>query len=284
MGPGPKPLSEERPHSHFVQWRGREVPDGLASSGAIEIARVLGSISGGDVLDVGTGRGDLIDTLSEFLGSYTSFTGIDLDEGKLEKARERLDGKPVRFIRMDGGDMSFEDGTFDTVSISHSLHHLERVEAVMAEMLRVLRPGGTFILQEMFSDGEQTRAQRTDTAVHHWSRRIDELLGEYHRQTFTRDEIRSAVTALGLGEVRFLETTHGVSCLTCDDRFKCEHPLDQENIDRRVEDIEGDLDRLEDLNDPSTVSALEEEGRALIERVRKTGASNASTLFVIGRK
>lgn len=261
-----------------------DLPEGLASSGAVAIADILGSLSAGDVLDVGTGSGDLIDTLCEFLGSYSSFTGIDLDEEKLEKAREHLDGKPVRLIRMDGGEMSFADGTFDTVCISNSMHHLERVDVVMAEMFRVLRSGGTFILQEMFYDGDQTPAQRTDNATHHWSARIDTLMGKFHRAMYTRAEIRSAVEGLDLHDVTYMETTHGVKCLTCEDRFKCENPLESDLVDHEVEEIEEDLVRLEGVDDAEQASVLAEEGRALIERVRKTGVFPASTLFVIGRK
>ncbi len=264
--------------------KGLELPDGLARSGAVQIAELLGSIPGGDVLDVGTGRGDLIDTLSEFLRDFASFTGIDPDEEKLEKAAENLEGKPVRLLAMDGGAMSFAEGTFDTVCISHSLHHLEDVDGVMSEMYRVLRPGGTFILQEMFSDGDQTPAQRTDNATHHWSARVDTLLGEFHRAMYTREEIRSAVEGLDLHDVTYVETTHGVKCLACEDRFKCENPLDPEFVDHEVELIEKDLARLEGAEDVDVVSALTEEGRALIERVRETGVFPASTLFVIGRK
>jgi ubiquinone/menaquinone biosynthesis C-methylase UbiE len=261
-----------------------ELPEGLAGSGAVQIAELLGTFQGGDVLDVGTGRGDLIETLSELLGDYSSFTGIDLNPEKLEKARESLEGRPVRFLEMDGRDMSFPDRSFDTVCISNSLHHLEDVDGVLAEMFRVLRPGGTFILQEMFCDGDQTPAQRTDNATHHWSARIDTLLGEFHRAMYTREEIRSAVESLDLADVTYMETTHGVSCLVCEDRFKCENPLHPEFVDHAVKEIEEDLDRLEGVEDQELASSLAEEGRALMGRVRETGVFPASTLFVIGRK
>jgi SAM-dependent methyltransferase len=261
-----------------------DIPEGLASSGALVIAEVLGTISGGEVLDVGTGRGDLIETLSELLGDHSSFTGIDLDEEKLERAGENLEGMSVQLMRMDGSKMSFSDDSFDTVCISHSLHHLEDVDGVLSEMFRVLRPGGTFILQEMFCDGDQTPAQRTDDATHHWSARIDTLTGEFHRAMYTREEIRSAVAGLDLHDVTYMETTHGVRCLKCEDRFKCENPLDPESVDHEVEEIEKDLERLEGIDDQEMASALAKEGRALISRVRETGVFPASTLFVIGRK
>ena len=44
-----------------MRWEEGELPDGLVSSGALEIARVLGSMHAGEVLDVGTGKGDFID-------------------------------------------------------------------------------------------------------------------------------------------------------------------------------------------------------------------------------
>ena len=95
-----------------------DLPKGLEQSGAIEIARVLGNLDGGRVLDVGTGDGDFIVALIEVLGGYSKFTGVDLDVEKLEKGRERLEGVDAELLEMDGGELSFDDGAFDTVSIS----------------------------------------------------------------------------------------------------------------------------------------------------------------------
>ena len=261
-----------------------DLPKGLEHSGAIEIARVLGDLDGGRVLDVGTGDGDFILALAEFLGDYSKFTGVDLDLEKLEKGSERLEVVVAELLEMDGGDLAFDDGAFDTVCISYSLHHLERAGDVMAEMFRVLRPGGTFILQEMFADGEQTPAQMTDILAHHWSAKVDTLLGTYHRETYLRKEIRSVVEVFDLRDVRTFETTHNIKCLTCEDRFKCEDPLDPEIVKSGVKDIKDDLKRLEAFPDRKQADILSEEGRALMNRVQGTGVSPASTMFVIGRK
>lgn len=261
-----------------------DLPEGLADSGAIEISRVLGVLDGGRVLDVGTGKGDFIVTLAEHLGGYTKFTGVDLNVEKLEKGRERVEELVADLLEMDGGDLAFDNGAFDTVCISNSLHHLERTGDVMAEMFRVLRPGGTFILQEMFCDGEQTPAQVTDILVHHWSSRIDTLLETFHRKIYTREEIGSVIESLDLRDVRYFETTHYVKCLTCEDRFKCEDPLDPEFVKSGVKDIRDDLERLEAFPDREHADVLAEEGRTLMNRVRETGVSPASTMFVIGRR
>jgi ubiquinone/menaquinone biosynthesis C-methylase UbiE len=64
-----------------------ETPN-LAASGAKEIAERLATISGGRVLDVGTGKGKFIETLMQTLKSFDSFVGIDIDHEDLAKARE----------------------------------------------------------------------------------------------------------------------------------------------------------------------------------------------------
>jgi len=261
-----------------------DIPKGLEISGAIEIARTLSSMDAGRVLDVGTGNGDFITILMEVLGDYSTFTGVDVNSEKLEEGTERFEGKPVDLIEMDGGNLSFEDGTFDTVCISNSLHHLENAVGVLFEMVRVLRPGGHLVLQEMFSDGEQSPAQTTDSLQHHWSARVDTLFGTYHRETYQREEIRSAVEELDLREVTFFEATRGIKCLTCEDRFKCEDPFEPEFVSTVIDEIEEDLERLKDFPDRETRDALVKEGLAMEERVRKTGVHPASTLFVIGRK
>jgi ubiquinone/menaquinone biosynthesis C-methylase UbiE len=178
-----------------------DLPSGIASSNAVRIARKLGTISGGRVLDVGTGGGAFIDTLIKTLKGYDSFVGIDYCPSEssredMESAKKKFEGKPVSFLEMNAENMDFDDDTFDTVSISYSLHHLSNVDKVMAEMKRVLRPGGTFILQEVCCDGDQTEAQKADKLQHEWGAKIDTLLGITHNKTFARQRILDIVRSL----------------------------------------------------------------------------------------
>ncbi len=261
-----------------------DLPEALATSGAVDITRRLAILEGGHVLDLATGRGDFIETMMTHLDSYRAFTGIDIDVDKLGEARERFEGSPVDLIEMDADHMSFEDATFDTVCISYSLHHLKRPDDVMDEMVRVLRPGGLFLLQEMFCDGNQTPAQRTDATKHHWMAWADTLTGTYHRETYTRHEIRSTVRRLALHDVGFIETAYEVKCLTCQEWSKCADPKHQEIVQNAIDEVEKDLARLEGCCDDDTRGALKRKGLAIIEMVRETGVSPASTMFVIGRK
>lgn len=260
-----------------------DLPEGLASSGALEIRARLNSISAGKVLDVATANGDFIQTLMKALKDYDSFVGIDYSEDEVKKAKKAFDEEPVEILQMDAEDMGFEDGSFDTACISYSLHHLANIDVVLSEMKRVVKPGGHVIVQENYSDPGQTEAQMTDMLAHHWDAEIDTLLGKTHFKTLRKREIRDHVEALGLGEVEVFDTTHPVKCLFCEKVFECADPLNENIISFALEEIDHDLSRLGGLQG-ADAARLAEEGERLKERARRFGSSSPSTLFLVGTK
>jgi ubiquinone/menaquinone biosynthesis C-methylase UbiE len=266
-----------------------DLPKGLASSNAGKIAQKLGTISAGRVLDVATSGGGFIDTLIKTLKAYDSFVGIDYcpsDESKedMESARKRFDGKAVQFIEMNGENLQFEDESFDTVCISHALHHLASIDTVMTEMKRVLRKGGNLILQECYGDGEQTEAQKADELEHEWEARIDSLLGITHNRTLTRQAIRDIAQALGLAEIEIFDSTHPVNCLFCRRKHECEDPRNQATFHESTKDIDNAIKRIENYPNLQIRMDLIGEGEKIKEAIAKFGASPASYLFVIGKK
>jgi ribosomal protein L11 methylase PrmA len=80
-----------------------KIPPNLARSGAIEIAEKLKQISGGKILDVGTGNGNSILSLISFLKSYDSAIGIDIDEKEIQKARLRVKKRPISIKKDEWG-------------------------------------------------------------------------------------------------------------------------------------------------------------------------------------
>lgn len=95
------------------------------------------------VLDVGCGTGEIIARLAErYPGA--SFTGIDLDEQHLARARARCTayGSRVRFDVGDALSLPFGDATFDLVVCRHLLQAVPDASRVLAEIRRVLRPEG----------------------------------------------------------------------------------------------------------------------------------------------
>ncbi|MGB5926514.1 MAG: class I SAM-dependent methyltransferase [Dehalococcoidia bacterium] len=266
-----------------------DLPERLASSNAGKIAAKLGMISAGKVLDVGTDRGGFIDTLIKTLKAYDSFVGIDYcpsNESKkdMESAGKRFEGKAVQFLQMNAENLGVEDESFDTVCISHCLHHLASIDRVMTEMKRVLKKGGNFILQEVYCDGEQTEAQKADELEHAWSARIDSLLGITHNRTLTRQQIRDIANGLNLREMEIFDSTHPVDCLFCERKYQCEDPRNQATFHQTVKDIDDGIRRINNYPDLQTRMRLVEEGERVKEAIAKSGAAPASYLFVIGKK
>jgi ubiquinone/menaquinone biosynthesis C-methylase UbiE len=266
-----------------------DLPKGLASSNAAKIAQRLGTISAGRALDVGTAKGGFIDTLIKTLKAYDSFIGIDCcpsDESKkgLESAKRRFEGKAVQFTEMNAENLEFENESFDTVCISHSLHHLANLNQVMTEMKRVLKKSGNFILQEAYCDGEQTEAQKADELEHEWEARIDSLLGITHNKTLTRQRIRDIARCLKLTEIEIFDSTHPVDCLFCERKHECEDPRNQATLHQITKDIDDAIKRIQNHPDLQARTRLIEEGEKIKKAIAESGAASASYLFVIGKK
>jgi len=265
-----------------------DLPKGLASSNAGKIAKKLGSVSGGKVLDVATAGGGFIYTIMKTLRSYDSFVGIDYcasDESKkdMESAKKRFEGKPVQFFQMNAENLQFEDASFDTVCMSYSLHHLGKIDKVLIEMKRVLKSGGNFILQECYCDGDQTEAQKVDERKHEWEAKIDSLLAITHNKTLTKPRIMDIANSLKLNELEIFDSTHPVDCLFCERKHECGDPKNQAAFHKSIKDIDNGIKRIEDYPDLETRIHLREEGERIKEAIAKSGSSPASCLFIIGK-
>lgn len=104
---------------------------------------LVGDARGRRILDAGCGSGALSAALR---AEGAVVTGVDGSPAMLELARTRLgDGVPLRVVDL-AGPLPFEDDTFDDVVASLVLHYLGDWPAVLAEMRRVLRPGGRLIV------------------------------------------------------------------------------------------------------------------------------------------
>jgi ubiquinone/menaquinone biosynthesis C-methylase UbiE len=99
------------------------------------------------VLDVATGTGRL--PLALFRDHFRGHVvGLDLSLGMLRQARARLAdyGQRVSLVWQDASHLPFDDGTFDAVASLESLEFMSRPRGVLAEMVRVLAPGGVLML------------------------------------------------------------------------------------------------------------------------------------------
>jgi ubiquinone/menaquinone biosynthesis C-methylase UbiE len=260
-----------------------DLPETFRTSGALEIRKRLQEISGGKVLDVATGSGNLIEALMKMLKDYNCFIGIEISEKELESARKKFEGQRTEFLEMDAGHLKFEDNSFDTVCISYSLHHLDNTGIVLAEMKRVLKPDGYFFVQESFSDGEQNEAQKTHILQHHWNAEIDSLLGTVHHKTYSRQKIKDVTESLRLSKLETFESRIPITCLVCDKRFDC-RGKGEVTFDQFLKETDEKLRRLGEQVDLEIRDRLKREGEKLKERMKEYGMANPSSLFLIGRK
>jgi ubiquinone/menaquinone biosynthesis C-methylase UbiE len=103
---------------------------------------LAGNVAGRRILDAGCGSGALFAALRD---RGASVTGIDKSSGMLKMARRRLGDDADLQVAELGRPLPFPDGTFDDVTASLVLHYLEDWGPALAELRRVLRPGGRLI-------------------------------------------------------------------------------------------------------------------------------------------
>jgi 2-polyprenyl-6-hydroxyphenyl methylase/3-demethylubiquinone-9 3-methyltransferase len=91
---------------------------------------------GGRLLDVGCGGGLLAPHVSGY-----EHVGVDLSDAGLAVAADH----GIEAVKADAADLPFDDASFDVVVAGEILEHVTDLDGTVAEALRVLRPGGTFV-------------------------------------------------------------------------------------------------------------------------------------------
>ena len=116
-------------------------------------AAVMGGRDG-RVLDVATGTGDLAIALAG--AGARSVTGIDISQPMLDAAAAKVASRSatgqalaVELLHGDAMRLPFDDDTFDACTVSFGLRNMPDYAAAIAEMVRVLRPGGRWVCLEL---------------------------------------------------------------------------------------------------------------------------------------
>jgi SAM-dependent methyltransferase len=131
----------------------RLVEEFNASAGATarraKILHALALKPGDRVLDVGSGPGHQAFEMSSVVGDIGHITGVDAADSAIEIARRRCVALPnVRFQHGDAADLPFDEATFDAVMSSQVFEYLDDVGRALAEMFRVLKPGGRVLVHD----------------------------------------------------------------------------------------------------------------------------------------
>jgi len=117
--------------------------------GRIAAVRMLGTPPRGRVLEVGIGTGLNL----PFYPPHIDLIGIDLSEGMLRKAQEKVESLRMGRVAlkvMDASAMDFGDGEFDATLATYVISAVPNPVAVLREMRRVTKPGGVLVILNHF--------------------------------------------------------------------------------------------------------------------------------------
>ena len=98
------------------------------------------------ILDVGSGAGQLAQHVLKYSDPKSEICCVDLSQPMLVRARQRLKNPRPSFVTGDIVRLPFADGTFDGVTCGYVLEHLANPRPGLAELSRVMRPGGRMLL------------------------------------------------------------------------------------------------------------------------------------------
>jgi demethylmenaquinone methyltransferase/2-methoxy-6-polyprenyl-1,4-benzoquinol methylase len=181
------------------------------------------------MLDLACGTGDLAITIAKITDSVAEITGLDFSEPMLAKAQQKAQaaGKNVAFINGDATNLPFPDGYFDCVGISFAFRNLtyRHVNAAkhLAEVLRVLCPGGRFVIVES-SQPENRFVRKLDhlylrTFVY-WlgwcisgNRNAYRYLSSSAANYYSAEELKDVLLKAGFSQVSFRRLFFGAAAI-----------------------------------------------------------------------
>lgn len=129
----------------------------VSSFGAYKVwlahmARLAPIGSGDDVLDIAGGTGDVTFTIARSLRprhiQCTDLVPEMLDVARAHYERGAAHGVPVDFEVVDGQHMPYADESYDAITMAYGIRNMPEREQALAEMLRVLKPGGHLVCLE----------------------------------------------------------------------------------------------------------------------------------------
>ena len=154
--------------------------------------------SGLHLLDVGCGTGDDVRALAQGIGAHGWSVGLDASAVMITEAQHRhaAAGLPIAFVVGNAQHLAFADASFDRCRAERVLMHLDHPEHALAEMVRVVRPGGKVVVFDM-----DWGMVFVDSPYQETTRKILQAFSDGMRHGWMGRRLPRLLQSAGLGEV-----------------------------------------------------------------------------------
>lgn len=167
----------------------------LSCGGAINHAKPT---TGDYCVDLGSGRGNDVIRLAEEVGEQGYVYGIDISEGMIAKAKANLDKFEVtnaEIIMADLENLPIEADKINVIISNCTINHATNKQAVWNEVFRILKPGGRFVISDIYATSPIAEEFRNDPVA----------VAECWAGAVTRAEYLTMLEQAGFEKIQILE-------------------------------------------------------------------------------
>ncbi|MFI8378925.1 bifunctional demethylmenaquinone methyltransferase/2-methoxy-6-polyprenyl-1,4-benzoquinol methylase UbiE [Leeuwenhoekiella sp. NPDC079379] len=115
-----------------------------------KVVAMIAATNPQNILDVATGTGDLAINLAET--GAKKIIGLDISAGMLAVGKKKITAnnldQTIEMVQADSENLPFEDNHFDAITVAFGIRNFETLDKGLAEIFRVLKPGGLFVILE----------------------------------------------------------------------------------------------------------------------------------------
>lgn len=177
--------------------------------------------AGDTALDLCTGTGDFLFPLRRAVGSSGTVIGIDFCQAMLQRAAKKI-GERAWLGLADAGRLPICSQSVTVVTVGWGLRNVPDVASVLAEIARVLKPGGRMVSLDMAQPRNPILAKLSEVAFHQGIPLVGRLFGKKEAYTYlpkstkrflSREEMRSAMERAGFDHVEHKDFYLGNVCM-----------------------------------------------------------------------